>query len=326
MRIVRSALVALVASALIGCDAKTVAVRRMFEKAKRGQDTGDSWVGGVAEEKLFNVTDYRIMSCRPLSEAIREYVPKATEHYQESIEKSRMVIARSKQEIAGFSKGLPGLHRLATVTAPQELENDTVGNYDRMIEALTSFQHQCPESTISVPLHHITEARDRLRKGWPNAAADIPIQRAYTSFREVLAGDPGEYEYALREFENSRGARPSQDLSDAARNREIYDYAVHRLKEASGTIVSEEANIAACEVAPLQLEGYVNRTTGVAYKVRVNSTNKWKIPIVGIWTVTMIECNREWKVSGLYDEDDFAKQGNSVVMHASLLFILGKRQ
>jgi hypothetical protein len=55
---------------VVACDAKKSLIQKMLGKAKRGEDTGEYWLGGTAKQKLYNVISYDVMSERPLGPAI----------------------------------------------------------------------------------------------------------------------------------------------------------------------------------------------------------------------------------------------------------------
>lgn len=51
------------------------------------------------------------------------------------------------------------------------------------------------------------------------------------------------------------------------------------------------------------IEDLAQKRTGYVYKVRINSTNKAGIPIVNIWSISVVFSDSKWKVSYIYDED-----------------------
>lgn len=304
-------LIVFAVSVLFACDAKKTVVQDVLDRAKRGEDTSEYWVGGVVKQKLYNVIEYKIVSDRPLKETIREYVPKAMEYFDQSIEFSEKKIAEAEKKSEQLQELLPSLERMANAPVPYQYYfktkgQDTLGNYSRMVEALMSYQQQFPEADMREVKNNVDKAkpliekandykgRDRTFTSRSLQKADRYIDMAYTKFSDIVSN-----------------------------NRKRYDSAVQEMDAEPENINREENNIAELQKSKAKFEDFVSKANGVAYNVNINSLNKAGEPIVAIWTITVIELNKKWKVSHIYNEEVFDLEKAPILMVGALLSIVG---
>jgi hypothetical protein len=115
------------------------------------------------------------------------------------------------------------------------------------------------------------------------------------------------------------------EFSDVVKtNTKLYRAAVEASRATHGVVESERSLIAKCQRDIVQTRDAAGKSNGVAYKVKINSTNRAGLPIVWIWTIAVIQANGEWKVSYRYNEEEFGEQKDSKAMQVALMSILGK--
>jgi len=112
----------------------------------------------------------------------------------------------------------------------------------------------------------------------------------------------------FKQFED-RLRRANDELADEFKQFE------DRLRRANDVVSQAPAGIEALknkkkaqEQTNAQIDAKLTACQGVAYKVRVDSTNKAGLEVHNLWTITVVQTtDKTWKVTYLFDEKDFAE-------------------
>lgn len=275
-------------------------VAKMLDSAKRGEDTVKFWMDGAERIKLFNVVDFEILSERPLSEAIQGYVGGVKEHCEQLIDEREKAITEINEKGANYQKALPELEQKANFVPPEiEFVPHSEYNYSR-----DNPNKEFIENNRQIIIQTVNSYNQR----FPESAWD--------SFNELLTR-PGLSEERLSSIYGRFKDRLDSDRND-------YNEALEFLNGLSASIKTEESFIKKYRDDIAKLDKYVSETGGIAYKVRINSTNKAGQPIVWIWTITTIPSPDGWKITYLYNPDEFEENADWDSIHLKLLSILGQ--
>lgn len=271
-------------------------VEQMLEAARRGQDTSPFWMSGAPKQELFNVLHYEVMSERPLAEAVKPYLPALKSYHKSQIDDLQAQIEKTKKARGELEAKIPTLKSIVALgPPPPDASLDQLKKWDAAIEIVSPIHSSC--SMCSHGTHHLTldQALD-WRERFPQlqSLVESDTKRAY----EELAREFKQFEDLLRQANNTVSQAPAG--IEALKNKKK---------------VQEQRNA--------QIDAKLTACQGVAYKVRVDSTNKAGLEVHNLWTITVVQTtDKTWKVTYLFDEKDFA-EANAPDKEIGLLAMIG---
>ncbi len=168
---------------------------------------------------------------------------------------------------------------------------------------------QWPEAEERRAQARVDEAKEVVKRTRGEAYSIVQHQRAVDAHLERRL--------ELKRLLTHNKTRRERALRDAEREDEL------ARREDEAAILAAQKKPKVQEVLGKLEEMYEGLDTGVAYKVRVDSTNRAGQAIHILWTVTALKIpgEREWKVTYMFDERDFSERDLDVDTAEELLLI-----
>ena len=267
-------------------------ISKMLNCVKKGEDPGEYWINGSAKQKLYNVIDYEIMSSRPLNDALLPFYISVTNHLQDKIDECESTISDINSKVAKFKKDYPRYSQLGTIVVPDvsgdhRYESSLLEDVNRLGKVVIEACQYLPDSTVEELKQKVVDL------GNAKYLSDGNLQLLSLKLALLLAVDG---------------------------NQEAKDY----IDSAPSEISAETNRINRYHNQMGELSRLRDERNGMAYKVKINSTNKAGQPIVWLWTITLLNTDDGWKISYLYDEEELSERLDGDALYSAVLAIYGE--
>jgi prefoldin subunit 5 len=262
-------------------------VEQMLEAARRGQDTSPFWMSGAPKQELFNVLHYEVMSERPLAEVVKPYLSALAPYHKRQIDDLQAQIEKIGKARGELEAKIPTLNSIfALGPPPSNASLDQLKKWDDAIDILSPGHTSCIGCSHGVRHLKLDQAL-----GW----------------REMADGGN---RFALPEVERSAKEAYAELAREFKQFEDLLRQANDAVLQAPAGIEALKKKIMEQEQRNAQIDAKLTTCQGVAYKVRVDSTNKAGLEVHNLWTITAAQTtDRTWKVTYLFDEKDFAEAG-----------------
>lgn len=339
---------ALVKDSYINAEIGSDTVINMLERLMRGGNAGEYWIYGTEQVKLFNVTDYQIMSVIPLKDATKGYIDKVLLTYTEKINNEQAEItALSKLRSDKEASARSDLIQLSTISpfsiSMKPYKHGSFEgrhyNYDQNIEIFNANR-----SAIIDIIQILKNICNALEKGgirvddrikYLNKQYDYLTNFPIDSYFKLMTEGNRKVGYLWTATPSDNLEQVIQNLNDIAlkinsdilRANEIIKEE-HEKKKADVGELSE--NIARRQKLINEYESDYRRlvnmaeTDGKAFRVKIHSTKKTGDPIVYLWTICLLDDGYSLKISHIYSEIDFADKTPAEI-EAALNMIYSQR-
>ena len=258
-------------------------LNKMLKCVKKGEDPGTFWIGDTAKQKLYNVIDYEILSSRPLNEVIRPFIGVLNNYAETGIIESEKTIKEINEKVSDYKNKFPNYNRLGSISMPSN--DDIIHNFESLKNAVTAASPYLSQQERA-DLMALTQKVVTLTEDEDITAYGAIID-LYIASGNILIGNSRAKEY---------------------------------IDDAPGLLLVEGNKLNKFNHI---IDSLKSLPEGIAYKVKINSTNKAGQPIIWMWTITVINTDGGWKISYMYDEEELTENTDLDELSSAIISITG---